>query len=241
MFGRIYKKTIFFVLCAIPYCLTFWSQSIAYCLPLIVFFFQFQKPQRFERLFSVLNVAVYIILCIMYVKCAFHLWADPENLLICASVLIHTSLASATSDVDFEDHGFLSILYIIGIFVLPLIARLIIESITSSMFLTILRVLFVISGIGTIAAPVLLIKALFETSAFDSGVNRGEGGCFKVESAAKRAARYVTGVRVVDVSRGGNGYIVKIGVGYDGDVAAELFAQELERQGVDMSVITIRY
>ena len=241
MFGRIYKKTIFFILLCIPYCMAFWSQSIAYCLPLIVFFFQFQKPQRFERLFSIFNIAIYIIICIMYVKSAFHLWADPENILICASILVHTSLASWTSDVDFEDHGFLGFLYILGIFLLPLLARLILESITNSTILLLLRVFFIISGIATIAAPVVLIKSLFDVAAFDSGSNRGEGGCCKVESAAKRAARALTGVRVVGVRKGGNGYVVTIGVGYDGEAAASLFADELEKQGVDMSVITIRY
>lgn len=246
MFGRIYKKTILFLICAVIYCTVYLGESfssIAICLPLVNFFFQFQKPQRNERLFSIINICTYIVICIAYMVYCFRLWSEPAYLTLCASILIHTSLLTRTSDVDFEDHGFLSILYIMGIFLLPVIANLIIGA-AGGFFLTVLKVLFTLSGLVTLAAPILLIKAFLETSAFDSGANRGEGGSFKVESAAKRAAREMGGVKVINVRSVYGGYEITIGSLYGGaaDAAqASLFADALENQGVDTSVIQIRY
>ena len=246
MFGRIHKKTILFLICAVIYCAVYLGESfssIAICLPMINFFFQFQKPQRNERLFSIINICTYIVICIAYIVYCFRLWSQPEYLTLCASILIHTSLLMRTSDVDFEDRGFLSILYIMAIFLLPLIANLIIQA-AGGFFLTVLKVLFTISGLGTIAAPIFLIKALLETSAFDSGSNRGEGGSFKLESAAKRAARDVGSVKVINVRSVYDGYEITIGSLYGevvNETQADLFEDALERQGVDTSVIQIRY
>ncbi|MBE7087063.1 MAG: hypothetical protein E7369_02035 [Clostridiales bacterium] len=245
-------KRFFFVLAlSIVWCIFFFNFSIsglACCLPLLLILYQFCPYAQENKMLTILMWVIYVVCCILSAILGFSAFTNSSLMPACATIFFQLLLYAKTYDNDMVDREFVSILYILGIFLLPLIFQFMYftdgEQVLGILWI-IFKWIFALSAIGIAISPFILLRSVFSgESMFDKGLDVTETNSSKIESVCKRVARDM-GISFGSVRKSGSNYAVRISIGSGNasvnDSYAQDFMSRLASNGIDTSRIDLYY